>query len=75
MMKSLARSIVPTSLRMALYEARQRPLKVEALQWLSELFTSDLTIWERQFQQAFGRPIDWNQPTTFNEKLHWINAL
>ena len=71
-MKSLARSIVPTSLRMALYEARQRPLKAEASQWLSDHFTSDRTIWERQFQQAFGRPIDWNQPTTFNEKLHWI---
>lgn len=71
-MKSLTRSIVPTSLRMALYEARQRPLKVKASQWLSDHFTSDLTIWERQFEQTFGRPIDWNQPTTFNEKLHWI---
>jgi hypothetical protein len=32
----------------------------------------DYLIQEEQFRQAFGRPINWRQPTTFNEKIHWI---
>ena len=72
MIKFLVRTLVPSTLRGAIYEARQRPLKDEASQWLSDHFTSDLTIWERQFQQAFGRPMNWEHPSTFNEKLRWI---
>ena len=72
MIKTLARTLIPPSLRMAIYEARQRPLKAEASQWFTDHFTSDLTVWNEQFHQAFGRPMNWEHPTTFNEKLHWI---
>ena len=32
----------------------------------------DHLVQEEQFQRAFGRPISWRHPTTFNEKIHWI---
>jgi len=35
-------------------------------------WTPDPIVQARQFQRAFGRPIDWRGPTTFNEKVHWI---
>jgi hypothetical protein len=34
--------------------------------------TPDHVIQARQFQETFGRPIDWRRPRTFNEKIHWI---
>lgn len=27
---------------------------------------------QEQFRHAFGRPISWRHPTTFNKKVHWI---
>jgi hypothetical protein len=35
-------------------------------------WTPDHVVQARQFHRAFGRPIDWRRPTTFNEKIHWI---
>jgi teichuronopeptide biosynthesis TupA-like protein len=32
----------------------------------------DHVVQQEQFRRAFGRPIDWRRPTTFNEKIHWI---
>jgi len=35
-------------------------------------WTPDHVVQARQFHRAFGRPIHWRRPTTFNEKVHWI---
>ena len=45
---------------------------VQARDWLREGWRSDRRVIERQFQAAFGRPMDWRDPRTLNEKMNWM---
>ena len=42
---------------------------VQARDWLREGWRSDRRVIERQFQAAFGRPMDWRDPRTLNKKM------
>ena len=70
-MKTVIRALVPPTVRQAVYEARQRPWRAELERWCQDL-VPDRLIQERQFQCAFGHPIQWANPTTFMEKIHWL---
>jgi hypothetical protein len=72
MIKTLARSILPSSLRMAIYEARERPWKRDISQWCYD-WLPDKYVHSAQFKAHFGRPLNWEAPTTFNEKIHWLS--
>ncbi|MEO8339976.1 MAG: ATP-grasp fold amidoligase family protein [Nitrospirota bacterium] len=72
MLKSLARTLIPPRLRMATYEARQTPLKRNILQWCEDQLP-DKRVQSERYQQAFGRPLNWENPSTFSEKLHWLS--
>ncbi|MGH7415061.1 MAG: hypothetical protein ACREKJ_12760, partial [Candidatus Rokuibacteriota bacterium] len=37
-----------------------------------ERWTPNSIVLARHFRQTFGRPINWRQPVTFNEKLFWL---
>ena len=43
--------------------------------WLRRLlsdYVPDRIMLARRFERAFGRPLDWKNPKTFNEKLFWL---
>lgn len=41
---------------------------------LGKLLYSDKAAVAKQFQKVFGRPIDWNNPKTLNEKIQWLKV-
>lgn len=46
---------------------------VQARNWLQRGgWRSDRAQIERTFAQAFGYPLDWNNPRTLNEKMNWM---
>jgi hypothetical protein len=57
---------------MAIYEARQKPWKRNISQWCHNSL-SDKHVQSEMYQQQFGRPLNWEHPTTFNEKLQWMS--
>lgn len=54
------------------YRPRLGRLFSKYLRKTVERLTPDHVVQARQFEAAFGRPIDWRRPRTFNEKIHWI---
>lgn len=45
---------------------------LDALHDAADRLVPDHVIYERQFRQTFGRPLDWHHPRSFNEKIHWL---
>ncbi len=57
---------------MAIYQARQKPWRRDISQWCEDQ-RSDKRVQSARYQRAFGRPLNWKNPSTFNEKLHWLS--
>lgn len=57
---------IPTSLRIANYDLREKIYQrfIDCL--------PDRYIQATEFKQVFGRRLNWESPSTFNEKIHWI---
>ena len=47
-------------------------IKARLIRILPRRLRSDKMLIAIRFQSKFGRPINWKQPTTFNEKLQWL---
>jgi len=43
--------------------------------WAEGRWRSDRTAIERGYERAFGRPLDWANPLTLNEKLNWLKLF
>jgi|SRR5215472_5426297 len=69
-MRAYYRRWVPESYRRRFYEARCRFL-VTIQQWLYDR-VPDRYVQAYQFKRVFGRRLNWNSPSSFNEKIHWI---
>jgi hypothetical protein len=71
--RTLARRVVPSPLRQALWSARQLPRKrlCDLPPWLHDRLP-DRWVQASHFKRRFGRRLNLAAPTTFNEKLHWL---
>jgi teichuronopeptide biosynthesis TupA-like protein len=66
LVKQVYQFCTPTSYRIANYELRQK-LYQSFIDCLPDHY-----IQATEFKRVFGRRLNWNFPSTFNEKIHWI---
>ena len=66
LIKQVYQFCIPTSYRIANYELR-RILQQRFIDYLPDHYVQ-----ATEFKLVFGRRLNWNSPSTFNEKIHWI---
>ena len=49
-----------------------RKIKSRLTRILPRRLRTDKMVIARRYERTFGKPINWKQPTTFNEKLQWL---
>jgi hypothetical protein len=71
--RTLARRVLPSPLRKALWSVRQLPRKrlCDLPPWLCDCLP-DRCVQASRFKRRFGRRLNLTAPRTFNEKLHWL---